>query len=95
VISVKEYAQDLGNLSINNSLADGSRLFLRIFQKFAYSMIIRRLKTLTTHRVWKYHEHELKKHFWNERTFWSDGYFACSVGDASTKVIRAYRENQL
>gem|GEM_PF-1812780 len=58
------------------------------------SMIIRRLKTLTTHRVWKYHETEKEKHFWNERTFWSDGYFACSVGDASTEVIRTYIQNQ-
>ena len=63
--------------------------------QISISMNIRRLKTLTTHRVWKCHEHELKKHFWNERTFSSDGYFVCSVGDASTEVIRAYVENQL
>ncbi len=36
----------------------------------------------------------LKKHFWKEQTFWSDGYFCCTIGNASQKVIRKYIENQ-
>ncbi|MBG9993907.1 transposase [Pseudoalteromonas sp. NZS127_1] len=29
-----------------------------------------------------------------EKTFWSDGYFACSVGNASADTIRKYIQDQ-
>ena len=34
------------------------------------------------------------KHFWKEHTFWTDGYFACSVGNVSEEMLRKYIENQ-
>ena len=40
------------------------------------------------------HEKYLKFHFWKERTFWSDGYFACTTGDASTEVVENYIKEQ-
>ena len=52
------------------------------------------LKQISTHRIYKKHKTELKKHFWKENTFWSDGYFVCSTGDASTETIRKYIETQ-
>lgn len=52
------------------------------------------LKQISTHRIYKKHKTELKKHFWKENTFWSDGYFVCSTGDASTETIRKYIEMQ-
>lgn len=52
------------------------------------------LKQISTHRIYKKYKAELKKHFWKENTFWSDGYFVCSTGDASTETIRKYIENQ-
>ena len=36
---------------------------------------------MTTGKIWKYTP-SLKRQFWKEKTFWSDGYFACSVGNA-------------
>ena len=33
-------------------------------------------------------------HFWREHTFWTDGYFACSVGNVSEEMVRKYIENQ-
>lgn len=36
----------------------------------------------------------LKKHFWKENTFWSDGYFACSIGQVSKDVIEKYIQTQ-
>lgn len=36
----------------------------------------------------------LRKHFWKEKTFWTDGYFVCSVGEASPQTIRNYIINQ-
>ncbi|RAX57477.1 transposase, partial [Helicobacter monodelphidis] len=31
---------------------------------------------------------------WNEKTFWIDGFFACSIGEANPETIKAYIENQ-
>lgn len=52
------------------------------------------LKQISTHRIYKKYHTELKKHFWKENTLWSDGYFVCSTGDASTEMIRKYIETQ-
>ena len=54
--------------------------------------IAHQLKQISTFRIWKKYAKELKKHFWKERTFWSDGYFVCSTGDASTETIQKYIE---
>ena len=37
---------------------------------------------------------QLKKQFWIEHIFWSDGYFVCSTGDASTETINKYIESR-
>ena len=36
----------------------------------------------------------LRKQFWKEHTFWTDGYFACSVGNVSEEMLKRYIENQ-
>ena len=56
--------------------------------------IIRHLKQLSTIRIWETHEQLLKKHFYRERTFWTDGYFVASVGNIRQETVRQYIENQ-
>ena len=56
--------------------------------------LVRKLKQESTVQLWKMHEKELKRHFWKERTFWSDGYFCCTIGNASQETIRHYIESQ-
>jgi putative transposase len=56
--------------------------------------IVRKLKQESTVRLWRAHERELKKHFWKERTFWSDGYFCCTIGNARQETIKKYIESQ-
>ncbi len=56
--------------------------------------IVRKLKQESTVQLWKMHEKEVKRHFWKERTFWSDGYFCCTIGNASQETIRHYIESQ-
>jgi putative transposase len=56
--------------------------------------IVRRLKRQSTHQLWQRHESELQTHFWREQTFWSDGYFYCTIGNASQAVVRKYIETQ-
>lgn len=36
----------------------------------------------------------LSKCFWKEHSFWTDGYFVCSVGNVSEKIPKEYIENQ-
>jgi putative transposase len=56
--------------------------------------IVRKLKQESTIQLWQRHEKEVKKHFWKERTFWSDGYFCCTIGNASQETIRQDSESQ-
>ena len=56
--------------------------------------IIRYLKQLSTIRIWETHEQLLNKHFYREKTFWTDGYFVASVGNISQETVRQYIENQ-
>lgn len=62
--------------------------------KLSMASIVNRLKSMSTNRIWKRRETELKKQFWKENTFWHDGYFICSTGDANTETIRKYIEEQ-
>ena len=36
----------------------------------------------------------LSKQFWKECTFWGDGYFVCSIGEANPDTVRKYIEKQ-
>jgi len=56
--------------------------------------IVRRLKVSTTKYIWKLHNNYLTSYFWNERTFWSDGYYVSSIGDASIETVKHYIESQ-
>src|SRR5450432_1068644 len=56
--------------------------------------LVRRLKQESTIQRWRVHERELQRHFWKERTFWSDGYFCCTIGNASQETIRQSIESQ-
>lgn len=49
--------------------------------------IVKLYKQISTYRIWKLNNNykELEKHFWKERTFWSNGYFASSIGQVSEK----------
>ncbi|WP_442870818.1 transposase [Blautia massiliensis (ex Durand et al. 2017)] len=53
------------------------------------------LKQESTYYIWRTHHHKtLARHYWAERTLWSDGHFAVSVGDASAEIIRQYIASQ-
>ena len=58
------------------------------------SKIVNLLKSYTTYHIWKKYNKYLKEHFWKEKTFWTDGYFVCSVGNVSEEVLKNYIKNQ-
>lgn len=63
--------------------------------KVSILQIVRRLKQETTFTLWRLFEEKLRKHYYKERTFWSDGYFVCSIGvGASYETIQKYISSQ-
>lgn len=49
--------------------------------------IVKAIEQKTTHDLWH-------KCYWKKKIFWSDGYFACSIGEVSTATIQRYIETQ-
>ena len=62
--------------------------------KLSVTSIVGKLKQESTIYSWKNYSKFLSKHFWKEHTFWSDGYFACSIGEANPETINRYIESQ-
>ncbi len=58
------------------------------------SKIVNLIESYMIYHIWERYSNYLKKHFWKERTFWTDEYFACSVGNVSEETIKKYIENQ-
>lgn len=58
--------------------------------------VVRHLKQISTYRIWRQNDNHLHlvRQFWKEKTFWSDGYFACSIGNISKETIENYIQNQ-
>lgn len=56
--------------------------------------IIKLIKQRTTYCLWLKYSSFLSKQYWKKRIFWSDGYFACSIGEASSATIQKYIESQ-
>ena len=57
-------------------------------------MIVRVLKQQTTIRLWNKFSDKLRKYFWKEKTFFTDGYFVSTIGEVSTETLRKYIQNQ-
>lgn len=73
---------------------DHIHLMIQYIPRISISAIVNRIKSISTKRIWKLHQEFLHKHFWKEKTFWTDGYFLCSVGKASSETISNYIKNQ-
>lgn len=75
---------------------DHIHLMIQYAPKISISSIIRTIKQITTYRAWRDDRFTsyLRSNFWKENTFWSDGFFACSIGEANPETIKAYVENQ-
>ena len=56
--------------------------------------IVKSIKQQTTYYLWQKYSSFLSKQYWKKKIFWSDGYFACSIGEVSSATIEKYIENQ-
>ena len=96
--SMKQIFNDIADESdfdiiVMESDKDHIHLMLDYPPTLSVLQMVNRLKSVSTVRIWKKHEDILSFHFY-KKTFWSDGYFACSTGDASADVIKQYIEQQ-
>jgi len=67
---------------------------IRYIPRWSISQIVRRLKQESTRQIWLLHSTSLRKEYWYKDMLWSDGYFVCSIGEASPDTIREYILNQ-
>lgn len=56
--------------------------------------IVKAIKQETTYYLWQKYNNSLSKQYWNKKIFWSDGYFACNIGEVSSNTIQKYIESQ-
>ena len=56
--------------------------------------IISIIKQRTTHWLWVRYKDVLSTQYWKKFIFWSDGYFACSIGEVSSATIEKYIAEQ-
>ena len=56
--------------------------------------IVKIVKQETTYYLLQKYGSFLSKQYWKKRIFWSDGYFACSIGEVSSATIQKYIESQ-
>ena len=56
--------------------------------------IVKIVKQETTYHLWQKYSSVLSRQYWKEKTFYSDGYFACSIGEVSSATKQKYIESQ-
>lgn len=73
---------------------DHIHILLEYNPRVSVSSIVRQLKQYTIYYMWRDHTAYMSRNYWKNRILWSDGYFACSIGQVSQKTIEAYIKNQ-
>ena len=82
------------DIDIAESDKDHIHLLVSAPPKLSPLSIVRRLKQISTRRIYELHGSSLRKVFYREYTFWTDGYFVSSIGNVSQEIVRKYIENQ-
>ena len=96
VITTFNEIANTSKFSINVMETDKNHIHMMVEYSptVSVSSIIRKLKQISTNKLWKEYSAYLNRFFWKEHTFWSDGYFTCSIGNACEETVRKYIENQ-
>ena len=69
---------------------DHIHLMVSSVPKLSPLQIVRVLKQQSTIEIWKMYEKELRKQYWCENTFWTDGYFCSTIGEVSSETLKHY-----
>lgn len=81
-------------IEVMESDIDHIHFLICYIPRLSVSQLVRRLKQESTRQIWLLHSTSLRKEYWYKDMFWSDGYFVCSIGEASPDTIREYILNQ-
>lgn len=74
---------------------DHIHLMLKYAPHQNISFLVKLLKQRTTYWCWQEFPVFLRQNYWSgKHILWSDGYFCCSTGDASSDTVRKYIETQ-
>lgn len=74
---------------------DHIHILVKSEPNFAPYQIVRRLKQVSTRRLWKECEDHLKRYYWGKkRVLWTHGYFCGSIGEISEDKVLEYIERQ-
>ena len=87
----KRYDIDTKDMEVDK---DHSHMMISSVPKISPLQIVRVLKQQSTIQMWRRYASELKKQYWKENTFWTDGYFCSTIGEVSSKTLKHYIQNQ-
>lgn len=73
---------------------DHIHYMIEIAPNISISKVVNLIKSYTTYHIWNKHQKYLLKHFWKEKTFYTDGYFVSSIGNVSEVTLKKYIDNQ-
>ena len=89
--AAKKYGYEIIQMETDK---DHVHILLEYSPKISVSDIVRQLKQYSTYQMWNYHKEYLSNQYWKNKILWSDGYFACSIGQVSQEIIKKYIQNQ-
>ena len=80
----KRYDFDIKEMEVDK---DHIHMMISSAPKISPLQIVRVLKQQSTIQMWRRYASELKKQYWKENTFWTDGYFCSTIGQVSSETL--------
>ena len=87
----KKYDFNIKEMEVDK---DHIHMMISSVPKISPLQIVRVLKQQSTIQMWRRYASELKKQYWKENTFWTDGYFCSTIGEVNSKTLKHYIQNQ-
>lgn len=84
---------DADIIAIRGDQQNHIHMMLRLRPTHSISLVVQLLKQKTRYHIWQQFP-EMRKFYWYKDLLWSDGYFCCSVGNASKETIERYINEQ-
>ena len=87
----KRYDFDIKEMEVDKNHI---HIMIESVPKISPLQIARVLKQQSTIQMWRKYSKELRKQYWKENTFWTDGYFCSTIGEVSSETLKHYIQNQ-
>lgn len=86
----KNYDFEIKEIEVDK---DHVHMMISSVPKISPLQIVKVLKQQSTINIWRLYFKELKKYYWKENTFWTDGYFVSTIGEVSSNTLKHYIQN--